>query len=100
MTASNVINKKKGLPLIYALETAPPAVKRELGTIYMKRVLEPADVTHLIQVLDQAGARNYAQSRARELVEQAMAALEDTGLTSEGHEAFRRLGQWALEGAD
>lgn len=99
MTPSNVLNKKKGLPLVYALETSRPAVKRELGTVYMKRVLEPADVARLVQILEEAGARGYAQGRARELVEQALAALEDTGLTPEGLEAFRHLGEWALEGA-
>ena len=39
MTASNVLQKKKSLPLIHALETAPVATKRELGNIYLKRVL-------------------------------------------------------------
>jgi geranylgeranyl diphosphate synthase type I len=99
MTPSTVLNKKKGLPLVYALETAPPAVKRELGTVYMKRVLEPADVARLVQILDEVGARSYAEGRARELAGQALAALEDTGLRPEGLEAFRHLGDWALEGA-
>ena len=99
MTPSTVLNKKKGLPLVYALETAPPGVKRELGMVYMKRVLEPADVARLVQILDEAGARRYAEGRARELAEQALAALEDAGLRPEGLEDLRHLGEWALEGA-
>ncbi len=100
MTASNVLSKKKGLPLVYALETGRPAVKRDLGAVYLKRVLEPADVARLIQILDQAGARSYAEGRARALVDQALAALEETGLTPEGRRAFQDLGDWAREGGE
>jgi geranylgeranyl diphosphate synthase type I len=99
MTANNVLSKKKGLPLVYAMETGRPAVKRELGAVYLKRVLEPADVARLVEILDQAGARAYAQGRARELVDQALAALEGTPLAPEGRQALQDLGAWALEGA-
>ena len=40
--AVNLLNKKKLLPIVYALETGDLRTKRELGTIYFKRVLEPA----------------------------------------------------------
>ena len=96
MTVGNVLNKKKSLPLIYVLETASPSTKRELGTIYMKRVLEPQDVSRIIDILDQAGARQYAEGKARELVEQAMAAVEDIGLPSDGSELFRQVAETAL----
>ncbi len=96
MTVGNVLNKKKSLPLIYVLETASPSTKRELGTIYMKRVLEPQDVSRIIDILDQAGARQYAEGKARELVEQAMAAVADIGLPSEGSELFRQVAEAAL----
>ena len=36
MTASNVLNKKKSLPLIFALENSAVGIKRELGSIYAK----------------------------------------------------------------
>ena len=39
LTASNVISKKKSLPLIHALEHGTISARRELGSIYMKRVL-------------------------------------------------------------
>ncbi|CAI8018399.1 (2E,6E)-farnesyl diphosphate synthase [Geodia barretti] len=40
-TPANILNKKKSLPLIHALQNSDTAAKRELGAIYMKRVLEP-----------------------------------------------------------
>lgn len=98
MTVSNVLNKKKSLPLIYAQESASPSIKRELGAIYMKRVLEPQDVTRIVAILDQANARQYAEGKAQELVEQAMGGLEGIGLAQERLEVLRHLGQLALEG--
>lgn len=96
MTVSNVLNKKKGLPVIYTLENASVATKRELGTIYLKRVLEPEDVARIVAVLDQANARQYAEGKARELVEQAIGLLANIGLPAGRVEALQRLGQVAL----
>ena len=67
VTPANLINKKKSLPLIYALEKAPTAEKRELAAIYTKRALEPQDAARVIAILDDAGARDYADSAARGL---------------------------------
>ena len=99
MTASNVLQKKKSLPLVHTLENAPLAAKRELGNIYMKRVLQPEDVSRLVEILDQAGARKFAEGKAEELVDQALACLEEAELSSQGEEGLRRLGRLALEGA-
>lgn len=98
MTPSNVLNKKKSLPLIYAMETAPVSTKRELGTIYMKRVLGPDDVSRVITILEGAGAREFAEVKARELAQEATLALKGTGLPEERLVALRELFDWALEG--
>jgi geranylgeranyl diphosphate synthase, type I len=97
ITPSNILNKKKSLPLIYALENSGASAKRELAGIYMKRVLEPEDVSRIIAVLEEAGARQYSEARARELADQAMATLANKDLTEEQQGKLRHLGQWALE---
>ncbi|MCI0897030.1 MAG: polyprenyl synthetase family protein [Chloroflexi bacterium] len=96
ITPSNVLNKKKSLPLIQTLETAKVSVKRELGAIYMKRVLEDSDIAKMIEILDSAGARQASQAKAQELVDQALSALE--GVSQEGMDALAALGRWAAEG--
>jgi len=98
MTASNVLNKKKSLPLILAMETAELAVKRELGNIYAKRVLQPEDVSRVIEILDQAQARQSSEDKARELVDEALTALADAGLAEERMGDLKFLSMWALEG--
>jgi len=71
------------------------ADKRALGNVYMKRVLQPEDVTQVIGILDQAGARQFAESRAREIADEA---LSGTGLAAEVSGPLRDLTDWALEG--
>jgi geranylgeranyl pyrophosphate synthase len=97
ITPSNILNKKKSLPLIYALENAGTSAKRELGSIYMKRVLEAEDVSRIVAILEEVNARQYSEARAREMADQATAALAGLDLTGEQQEKFRYLGQWALE---
>jgi geranylgeranyl pyrophosphate synthase len=96
MMVSNVLNKKKSLPEIYALENATRSVKRELGAIYLKRVLEPQDVTRVVTMLDQARAREYAENQAQMLVQQALDSLGNMGLTPERSEAIHHLGSVIL----
>ena len=95
MTVSNVLNKKKSLPLIYALENSPLSDKRALGNVYMKRVLQPEDVSQVMSILNQTGARPFAEARAQEIAQEA---LSGTGLCEEGLKPLRDLTDWALEG--
>lgn len=96
MTPSNVLNKKKSLPLVHTLENAAVSAKRELGAIYMKRVLDNEDIAKMIEILDDTDARQTSQAKAQELVDQALAGLD--GVSKEGMDALTSLGQWAAEG--
>lgn len=95
---SSVLHKKKSLPLIYALDNASVAVKRELGTIYIKRVLQPEDASRVIEILEQAGAQRFAEAKAAEMVSEAMALIEGVGLPPKRQEDLRNLGRLALQG--
>ncbi len=98
LTASNVISKKKSLALIHALEHGSIAARRELGAIYMKRVLESEDAHRLVEILDKCGSRPAAEDKARQLVEDGLNAVSALGLSADGVALLRELGQWALEG--
>ena len=102
MTSSNALNKKKSLPLIHAMETSPVAAKRELANIYIKRVLEPSDLSRIVEILDQAGSREFAESKAQEFADRAMdasrTAADAAGMTPDSREVLEGLAQWALEG--
>ena len=98
VTPSNIISKKKSLPLIHALEHGSIAARRELGAIYMKRVLEPEDANKLVAILDETGSRPVAEQRARQLLEEGLAAASGADVSSDGMALLRELGEWALEG--
>ena len=98
VTPSNIISKKKSLPLIHALEHGSIAARRELGAIYMKRVLEPEDANKLVAILDETGSRPVAEQRARQLLEEGLAAVSGEDISSDGMALLRELGEWALEG--
>ena len=76
MTPSNLIQKKKSLPLIYAFENSSIAVKRELGSIYMKRVLEPKDSSRVIVILNDSGAKDYSEARVKTLISECLTSLQ------------------------
>ena len=94
--ASDVLNKKKSLPVVYALEKASIKEKRELGTLFFKRVLEPQDVQAVVQVLEGLGAREYAQEKAEELAQEGMDILEGQGLSGSALEDLRAVADFLV----
>ena len=96
-STSNVLNKKKSLPIIYAFEHSDIPTKRELGNIYMKRVLEREDTARIIEILEQCEARRYAENQAQELADEALTTLRDLRLSEEARSSFEDLSRWAQE---
>ena len=88
--SANVLNKKKLLPIVYALQTGDLHTKRELGTIYFKRVLEPQDVQRLVGILEEGSALEYARDRVREYCEKATDSLDGLALSPPGKEELQR----------
>ena len=92
--AGDILNKKKSLPIVYAIENASGAERRTLGDVYFKRVMEPEDIDKIIEVLETLGAREFCQEKADALCDEAVQSLKDAGLTSqqtEGLEAVARF---------
>lgn len=86
-----VLNKKKLLPVVYALEKANIHEKRKLGELYFKRVLEPDDVGAVRQVLEELGAREYCEGLVGQYRTEAEEAVAGAGVSSEGAAAVNRL---------
>ena len=73
-------------------------MRRELGAIYMKRVLEPEDARRMAAIVAETGGRQAAEGQARELATAGLAAADDAGLPAEGMALLEELGKWALAG--
>ena len=82
--APEVLNKKKLLPVVYALSQASLSQKRRLGDIYFKRVLEPDDVGLVRELLEELGARGYCEDMIDSLRSEAVAALAVAGIPDSG----------------
>ena len=95
-TPANVLNKKKSLPLIHALQNSPTAAKRELGAIYMKRVLGPDDPPRVVAILDDAGSRQYADDKVDQLLREANAVLSSDDLQLQNAETLRWAAEWVV----
>ena len=93
MPSSNLLNKKKLLPIVHALETGEIKSKRELGTIYFKRVLEPPDIQKIMDILSESSAFEYAQERVDEYCQKAMRALEGIDISAWGRAELEKLCQ-------
>ena len=85
-----VLNKKKLIPVVYALENATIREKRAMGEIFFKRVLEPDDAIRLREVIDGLGARTACEDIAAELLGEAIASVESTGVGAGGREQIRQ----------
>jgi geranylgeranyl diphosphate synthase type I len=70
-----VMNKKKLLPGVYTIQEADLSVKRRMGDIYFKRVLEPSDVLALRVILEETGGRKFSEDMVGNLRDEALGAV-------------------------
>lgn len=96
LTASNVLNKKKSLPLIYTMEHCSLPARREIGAAYSKRVLDPSDILRTVEIMDEVDARDYCQQRSGTLVSEAMAFMDDLNINEAGRRGLQELAAMAL----
>ena len=82
--SSEVLNKKKLLPVVYAVEKANLNEKRRLGDIYFKRVLEKDDVVAVREILEGLGAKAHCEQMVAGYQRNAEEALEGSGVSAEG----------------
>ena len=82
--SEEVLNKKKLLPVVHAIQNAGASERRRLGDVYFKRVLEPADVVEVQKLVEDLGGRERAIEVAAEHKTLAVKSLDGTDVTPEG----------------
>jgi geranylgeranyl diphosphate synthase type I len=79
-TGNEVLNKKKLLPVVYALEHAEVSQKRRIGEVYFKRVLDAEDAAKLRDILEDMGVREKCEAIAGEYRARSLDALAGCSL--------------------
>jgi geranylgeranyl diphosphate synthase type I len=77
---SDVMHKKKTLPVIYAMEQAGPEDRERLGALYATADPSPAEVTEIVELLERLGARDYTRDQAHRYRDAALAELGAAGV--------------------
>ena len=83
-SSPEVMNKKKLLPVVYAVETASAKGKRRIGDIYFKRVLGSDDVAVLREAIEETGTRGGCEELIEKRRAEVAAALDAAKLPAEG----------------
>lgn len=91
--ASDILTRKKSLPVVYALEN--PLVGEELRACYAQPIGQ-GDVPVVLNLLAQAGAREYAEQAAQTAHQAALDALAASGVLADGNEAGKALREMAV----
>ena len=84
MAGDEVLNKKKILPIVYALEIANAGQKRRLGEIYLKRILEPQDVIALRTALQEMEVSQFCEEQIVKYLRKAGSEINIDGISKEG----------------
>lgn len=79
-TASDILSKKKSLPVVYAL--GHPRAGSRLRALYAGADFAPADVPAVLSLLEEVGARGYTEAEVRRATAAAYAALATVGVSS------------------
>jgi geranylgeranyl diphosphate synthase type I len=78
--ASDLAKHKKTLPVLYALEHASATDRERLLALYGRTDPTPEEVAEVRAILERTGARDYTRAEARRLRDEALAALDATGV--------------------
>lgn len=81
-------SKKKSLATAHAIENGTPTTRRRLGEIFMKRVLDPADLDEVTSILSETDSRTFAEERVEALVAEAIEALNSIGISDDHKDAL------------
>ena len=86
MNDGELLTKKKTFPIVWALENGDFKLKRELGSIYFKRVLNKEDVNKIVHLLDSIGVKKTSEATIEIHYTQVLKRLKDLEIPSEGRD--------------
>jgi geranylgeranyl diphosphate synthase type I len=90
--AIDIRDKKKSLPVVYALNSTNPAAAKRLAHLYSQQgPLEGDGIESVLDLLDGLDARVYCEEMAEAYYRQALDSLDQAGTGSAAHAHLREL---------
>jgi geranylgeranyl diphosphate synthase type I len=95
--ADDIRQRKKTLPIVRALEEEQKNEAKGLREIYQRETIDEEAVEAALSILENLGARRYAEIMANDYYQQALAELDATGLENEAQDDLRELAAFLVE---
>ena len=93
---ADIRRKKKSFPAAYAMSKVRGEARKTLAQTYAKEELDDDDIAVVLEIMDDAGVREYAQSLAVEHCEQAMRRLSSVEVAPESRRDIEEIAQFLL----
>ncbi|MBC7236124.1 MAG: polyprenyl synthetase family protein [Chloroflexi bacterium] len=95
--ASDILTKKKTLPVLYAFHWEAERGYDDLARIYTQPSLSPDDIPSILALLGRCGAHEYTREQARTHYRRAENHLRAIGIDHPAQDALRELGHSLVE---
>ena len=80
---SDIRRKKKTLPVVFAMAKSRAAARERMLAIYEQETVSDADVAAVLEIMEELGTREYAQSLAKQRRDEALEALAGAEISPE-----------------
>ncbi len=96
--ASDIKNKKKTLPILYAFKKASKSEREFLVKTYQKdkKTLDGEEINRVLGILKRVGAKEYSKKIAKQYEEEALSELSRTGIENESMDKLRVLAKFLV----
>jgi geranylgeranyl diphosphate synthase type I len=96
-SANDIAQRKKTLPVVYGLQNSRGEMRKRLEKLYSQESIEGDDVSEVVKILDQLGARDYAENLAEQHYLKGLEGLAATGLDASRQAPLRQVAQFLLK---
>jgi geranylgeranyl diphosphate synthase type I len=96
-SVSDISQRKKTLPAVYGLQSSEGGKKKRLEDLYSQESIEGEDITEVIEILDQLGARDYAENLAGQYYYKALAQLDATRLDTSRQAPLKEIAYFLVK---
>lgn len=94
--SSDIVTKKKTLPIVYAFQQVDGPARDRLGEAYRQDRIAEGTVSEVMEILEAAGAREYAEGIAEHHFRRALDQLEDSSIPASYKARFRSLAEFVI----